>query len=962
MALERHCTLLLNMNETKDRAQQIETIMEHLESGSDEEKRNALKLAILFLLNGEDLSKALMIVIRFCVTTKDHQLKKLLELYWESVNKYDAAGKLLPEMILVCNALLNDLNHPNEFICGCTLRFLCKIHEAELLDPLIPAIKKNLEHRHYYVRANAVLSLHSVYKNFPDMVSDAPELLESFLDGETDRTARRNAFLCLFHMDHRRATSFLVDNWDQIDKFGDGFQLVVLELARKVCKANPNEKSRFVRIIYQLLQSEDPAVSFEAASTLCSLSSAPTAIRAAASCFCQLVVSHSDNNVKLIMLERIASLKKHHLKVLQELIMDVLRALASPNLDIRRKTLDIATELISPSNIAEVMLVLKKELSGVQSSSSSTESSDAEYRIMLIQSIHKCAVKFPEVAGSVVPLLMEFLGASEGDSAVSVVQFLREIVDKFADLRPSILQQLMALLPNLRSGRVTAVACWILGEYSDSGELIKTSFLALKQAVGPLPITAIAPASPGAEEDATPATAATSAGGPKVLADGSYASQVGTDTAAAASTAVAAALTNRLRKQLLGNDLCLSAAVAVALTKLSLRATQAVGDKAELAKKMAVDVLIIICALLDLARKNSPDNRVPIDHLERLRMCIHVLTDPEADQIRELWLHSCRAAFGMFLKDKEAEEERKKSEKTVVQVVEPDHVINFRQLRKQISLGASQIDLDDDADISKATSSVATRDSASSSFRRVHQLTGSDALYAEAVVTVHDYDIVLSITVFNRSKFSMNNLSVELATIGDLKLVDRPQSYTLEAGGMLSIKTSIKVRSTETGHVFGNIVYNSGDPSLTKAQIININDIHIDIMDYINPATCSTAEFRRMWAEFEWENKVAVNTNITDLQDYLRHILSIANMKCLTPMESLSDECQFLAANLYARSVFGEDALVNLSVERRGETHEEYKIFGYIRIRSKTQGIALSLGDRINNKQRDEETKTNGKS
>ena len=62
------------------------------------------------------------------------------------------------------------------------------------------------------------------------------------------------------------------------------------------------------------------------------------------------------------------------------------------------------------------------------------------------------------------------------------------------------------------------------------------------------------------------------------------------------------------------------------------------------------------------------------------------------------------------------------------------------------------------------------------------------------------------------------------------------------------------------------------------------------------------------------------------------------------------------------RSVFGEDALVNLSVERRGETHEEYKIFGYIRIRSKTQGIALSLGDRINNKQRDEETKTNGKS
>lgn len=35
-----------------------------------------------------------------------------------------------------------------------------------------------------------------------------------------------------------------------------------------------------------------------------------------------------------------------------------------------------------------------------------------------------------------------------------------------------------------------------------------------------------------------------------------------------------------------------------------------------------------------------------------------------------------------------------------------------------------------------------------------------------------------------------------------------------------------------------------------------LNDIHIDIMDYIVPATCTDSEFRQMWAEFEWENKV----------------------------------------------------------------------------------------------------------
>lgn len=49
-------------------------------------------------------------------------------------------------------------------------------------------------------------------------------------------------------------------------------------------------------------------------------------------------------------------------------------------------------------------------------------------------------------------------------------------------------------------------------------------------------------------------------------------------------------------------------------------------------------------------------------------------------------------------------------------------------------------------------------------------------------------------------------------------------------------------------------------------------------------------------------------------------------------------------------SVFGEDALVNLSVEKKDDSTGE--LAGYIRIRSKTQGIALSLGDRITMVQR----------
>lgn len=81
----------------------------------------------------------------------------------------------------------------------------------------------------------------------------------------------------------------------------------------------------------------------------------------------------------------------------------------------------------------------------------------------------------------------------------------------------------------------------------------------------------------------------------------------------------------------------------------------------------------------------------------------------------------------------------------------------------------------------------------------------------------------------------------------------------------------------------------------------------------------------------------------SDLRGYLQHIMDSTNMSCLTPKKQLEGDCGFLSANMYARSIFGEDALANLSIEKNGDG----PITGHIRIRSKTQGIALSLGDKI---------------
>jgi coatomer subunit beta len=99
-----------------------------------------------------------------------------------------------------------------------------------------------------------------------------------------------------------------------------------------------------------------------------------------------------------------------------------------------------------------------------------------------------------------------------------------------------------------------------------------------------------------------------------------------------------------------------------------------------------------------------------------------------------------------------------------------------------------------------------------------------------------------------------------------------------------------------------------------------------------------------MWTEFEWENKVAVNSpGTSDLRAYLDHLLKSTNMQLLTPQTALEGDCNYLSANLAAQSLFGEDALANVSIE----VTEEGTLQGHVRIRSKTQGIALSLGDKI---------------
>uniref|UniRef100_A0A671S9L3 Coatomer subunit beta n=1 Tax=Sinocyclocheilus anshuiensis TaxID=1608454 RepID=A0A671S9L3_9TELE len=901
-AAENVCYTLINVTNDSEPPSEV-SLKTDLEKGEIKAKTEALKKVIIMILNGEKLPGLLMTIIRFVLPLQDHTIKKLLLVFWEIVPKTTPDGKLLQEMILVCDAYRKDLQHPNEFIRGSTLRFLCKLKESELLEPLMPAIRACLEHRHSYVRRNAVLAIYTIYR-----CVDGSLWMHDISATISVSADKCSFFLSLIIVLQDRALDYLSTCIDQVHTFGDILQLVIVELIYKVCHANPTERARFIRCIYNLLQSSSPAVKYEAAGTLVTLSSAPTAIKAAAQCYIDLIIKESDNNVKLIVLDRLIELKEHptHERVLQDLVMDILRVLTTPDLEGRKKTLQLALDLVSSRNVEELVIVLKKE---VIKTNNVTEHEDTDkYRQLLVRTLHSCSVRFPDMAANVIPVLMEFLSDTNEAAAADVLEFVREAIQRFDNLRPLIIEKMLEVFHAIKTVKIYRGALWILGEYCSTKEDIQSVMTEVRRSLGEIPIVENELKKEAGE--VKPEEEVTAAPAPKLVTEmGTYVTQSALSTSRPSKKEE-----DRppLRGFLMNGDFYVAASLATTLTKVALRYVALAEDKKR-QNSFVAEAMLIMATVLHLGKSSLPKKPITDDDVDRISLCLKVLSEC-SPLMNDIFNKECRRSLSHMLAVRLEEEKLSQKVSTFLH-------------RFLVPLSRTEL---------------------SHVFFQVTQLTGfSDPVYAEAYVHVNQYDIVLDVLVVNQTSDTLQNCTLELATLGDLKLVEKPSPLTLAPHDFANIKANVKVASTENGIIFGNIVYDISGAASDRNCVV-LSDIHIDIMDYIQPASCTDTEFRQMWAEFEWENKVTVNTNITDLNDYLQHILKSTNMKCLTPEKTLSGICGFMAANLYARSIFGEDALANVSIEKPIHMGPDAPVNGHIRIRAKSQGMALSLGDKIN--------------
>lgn len=76
--------------------------------------------------------------------------------------------------------------------------------------------------------------------------------------------------------------------------------------------------------IFTLSNSKSSSVLLECADSIVQLTTAPSAIKIAIQSYLSLLQDQNDNNVKLIVLNKIISLKKKYSKILQEFMPDIL--------------------------------------------------------------------------------------------------------------------------------------------------------------------------------------------------------------------------------------------------------------------------------------------------------------------------------------------------------------------------------------------------------------------------------------------------------------------------------------------------------------------------------------------------------------------------------------------------------------------------------------------------------------
>ena len=143
---------------------------------------------------------------------------------------------------------------------------------------------------------------------------------------------------------------------------------------------------------------------FECANTLTQINNTPTTLKMATNIYVSLLLSITDNSVKMVVLDKLANIKTINSKYLEEQLVDIAKVLSNQSQEIRRKTLELIQGLVNTRNIGTIFPLLIKELQKV---AHTVDQSEIEFRNLLLEAIYKFVLNYEQVAESITQLIFE---------------------------------------------------------------------------------------------------------------------------------------------------------------------------------------------------------------------------------------------------------------------------------------------------------------------------------------------------------------------------------------------------------------------------------------------------------------------------------------------------------------------------------------------------------------------------
>ncbi|KAL7716641.1 Coatomer subunit beta [Entamoeba marina] len=798
--------------------------IEVLLSKEDNDKILALQQLISTHLNDEPHPELLMSVIRYALPSPNHTVKRLFLMYLTIIPRVDEHGKLLPELILAINSLLQDLSHPNEYIRTLVLKFLIRVPELEILQPLVQGIYSNLTASSSLVRRHCYTLIAHVWNISNDLIPNAPQALQDSLKKERDTAAKRSALRALLRTSPSDGLTYLLGKTKQYTPNDPQTQLDYLRSIRALSSTTPQHRGTYANFCVQHLNSDYLPLAFESACVLLTVTTSPAAVRAAVRSMIDIAVNSSDVNVKISAIERVSTACMTHPRVAKTLVTDILRGLQITSLVVRSRVVDVAVDITTPSGAVEVATRLRKEL----------RVTDSKYQSVIVKALIHCATLNPR---EISPFFLEILSDSPPAPVLrDVITFIRNETAGSGDVDETYVNNILKALRTQLSelpDTVLGDALWLIARFSTEKDVVD-NFEKINEMVD------------------------------KII---------------------------MLNNALIGGFVTAIVRLALIARKLENKISNKITARA-------------LLSLLTIVKRTSGDAVL------RAKQGISVVSSNDTKVYK--------AALDDI-----------KTKKEEVKVVEKGI-----DIEEEISISVF-------GDQQESIREKSTDTEELEGFKNVVQLSGySDPLYMEASLHLSSLHINVDCLVVNQTTSTLQNIAVQLVPMSPgLTVSNTPQPLTLGAGEFAHMNFNVAVQGTSSGVIAGYVNYDVVGKAVTTGSSdahMVLNNIAVEALDCIKPSMIESDDFQKKWSYYEYENRIVVETAMTDLSAFVDAISEDAHLFLF------SDDIGFLSANLYATTVFGDDVLANISIEL-----SEGKIVGCVRIRAESQAVAVALGDRV---------------